>query len=285
MVLGCGYIGGQVARQGLARGMKVTVLTRNPDKAAKLRSEGLAVVEDDLAGNSWHVSMPSRVDFVLNSVSSGGGGVGGYRHSYVEGMRSILEWSQSCDVGTFVYTGSTSVYPQGEGTQVDETASIDPASERAALLIEAENLIQGAKNFSRWFILRLAGIYGPDRHHVLNQLREGGSLAGSGSHRLNLVHRDDACGAIWAAMGAPESVANEIFNVADDSPVTKSELIEWLAARLDLPVPQFDPAIPSVRCRDVPDRVILNGKLKRLLGWQPVFTDYRAGYEALLKTL
>lgn len=229
--------------------------------------------------------MPSKIDFVLNSVSSGGGGVDGYQHSYVEGMRSVQVWAKTREIGTLVYTGSTSVYPQDGGALVDESAKIGGDNDRVARLIETETLLREVSGVGRWFILRLAGIYGPSRHHVLNQIRAGGDLAGNGDHRLNLIHRDDICRAIWAVLAAPVEVRDEVFNVSDDVAVTKRELVQWLASRLQLPAPDFDPTLPSARRRKVPDRVILNRKLKDALGWRPEFPDYRAGYESILNAL
>jgi len=285
VVFGAGYVGGELARQGLARGMRVTALTRNSDKAAHLREAGVEVVVRDLASHDWHTEISGKVDFVLNSVSSGGGGVKGYQHSYVEGMLSIVEWAKSCEIGTFVYTGSTSVYPQDHGAEVSETAETGLENDHVARLLNAEGIARESGVFARCFILRLAGIYGPGRHHVLNQIRAGGALAGRGEHRLNLIHRDDICRAIWAVFGAPANIRNEIFNVADDSPVTKRELVEWLASRLQIPCPIFDPELPSVRRRIVPDRVILNRKIKETVGWLPEYPDYRSGYEAILAAL
>lgn len=285
VVLGAGYVGGEVARQAVARGMQVTALTRNPGKVAALRSMGVQAIEADLATDEWHAHMPAQADFVLNCVSSGGGGVEGYRRSYLAGMQSIIAWAGQVRAGTLVYTGSTSVYPQDNGVTVDENASTDPQNERAALLLQTENLIREHAGFRRWFILRLAGIYGPGRHHVLDQIRAGETLPGSATHRLNLAHRDDICAAIWAALAAPADVANEIYNVADDAPPTKAELANWLADSLKLPPPKFDASAVSVRRRVVPDRIILNGKLKRQLGWRPVYPDYRAGYADILAAL
>ena len=110
-------------------------------------------------------------------------------------------------------------------------------------------------------------------------------MAGRGDHRINLIHRDDICRAIWSTFSAPDELLNEVFNVSDDSPVTKRELAEWLASRLQLPCPVFDPELPSVRRRVVPDRVIVNRKIKEMVGWRPEFPDYRAGYEAILAAL
>ena len=285
LVLGCGYIGSAVARQALIKGLVVTALTRNPAKAAVLVESGIQVIGADLAGSDWHARVPDTVEYVLNCVSSGGGGIEGYRQSYLAGMQSVLAWAQRAMIGTFVYTGSTSVYPQDGGITVDETAATDTVNERVRLLVETENLIRSSTSLGRWFILRLAGIYGPGRHHVLDQLRTGSPLPGSGAHRLNLAHRDDICAAIWSAFSAPDQMANQIFNVVDDAPVPKVELVNWLAARLGLPLPYFDVSAQPSRRPVPPDRLVLNTKLKQLLGWQPAFPDFRAGYIDLLKSL
>ena len=285
VVFGAGYVGGELARQGVARGMRVTALKRNLEKAEYLREDGIEVIEGDLANYGWHPKIAGNVDFVLNSVSSGGGGVKGYQHSYVDGMRSVIEWAKHREVGSFVYTGSTSIYPQDDGAEVSESDETGTGNERTARLLDAEKLARESDAFTRCFILRLAGIYGPGRHHVLNQIRAGGALAGRGDHRINLIHRDDICRAIWSTFSAPDELLNEVFNVSDDSPVTKRELAEWLASRLQLPCPVFDPELPSVRRRVVPDRVIVNRKIKEMVGWRPEFPDYRAGYEAILAAL
>ncbi len=282
VVFGAGYIGGAVARAAVGRGIEVTALTRNPGRAAELQADGVRTVVSDLASETWLNEIPAGPDYVLNCVSSGGGGLDGYRHSYVDGTAQIAVWTRRGRVGTLVYTSSTSVYPQGGGAEVDESAPTEPASDRAALLLEAERLSSGA-NAERVFILRLAGIYGPDRHMILDTLRAGGPLPGSGAHRLNLVHRDDIVAAILACFAAPPAVKGGVFNVADDHPSPRAEVAAWLAGRLGLPSPQFDAAATSGRRRpETPDRLIRSGRLKSALGWQPQFPDFRAGYESLL---
>lgn len=283
VVFGAGYVGGGVAVAAAAQGLHVTALTRNPYRAAELRTAGINVVEADLADEAWAAEIPAGADFVLNSVSSGSGGIEGYRQSYVEGMRRVLAWARGGRVGTLVYTSSTSVYPQGGGIGVDENAPTEPANERAALLLEAENLARNAgPTVARSFILRLAGIYGPERHHLLDQLRQGEPLAGTGGHRLNLAHRDDIAAAIFACFNAPAAVAGGVFNVADDHPAPKAEVAGWLADRLGLPPPRFDPQASGRRRAETPDRVIRNHKLRQTLGWRPAHPDFRSGYGSLL---
>jgi nucleoside-diphosphate-sugar epimerase len=282
-IFGCGYVGTEVARQAVARGLRVTALTRNEVKAAALRAAGIETIVADLASQSWHSQIAGAADFVLNCVSSGGGGLDGYRRSYVEGMASILAWAQARGAaGTLVYTGSTSVYPQGGGARVDETSSTVGAGERAALLLEAEDLLRASHGaFGRWSVLRLAGIYGPGRAHLLEQVRAG-EVSGSGEHRLNLAHRDDIVAAVWAAFSAQPAVKNEIFNVADDGAAPKAEIAAWLAARLGVPRPRFSDAPTAGRRSVTPDRVIANDKIKAALGWRPRWPTFREGYENIL---
>lgn len=283
VIFGCGYVGAAVALEGLARDLHVIALTRNAATAHALRAQGVETVVADLAGDAWHHAIDGAPELVVNCVSSGGGGMAGYRRSYVDGMQSIASWArQHGAAGTLVYTGSTSVYPQGGGVVVDEDADTSGTAERGQLLREAEAILRGGEGICRrWFILRMAGIYGPGRHHLLEQV-EAGEVGGAGEHRLNLIHRDDIVRAIWACFEAPAAVANEIFNLADDAPTPKQEVAEWLAKRLGRPAPRFTGEPAAGRRAVTPDRVISNAKIKARLGWRPLFRDFRAGYESLL---
>jgi nucleoside-diphosphate-sugar epimerase len=283
VVFGCGYVGGEMVRQAVDCGLKVTALTRNAVTAESLRSAGVEVVVAELASEAWHARIAAGADFALNCVSSGGGGVEGYRRSYVEGMRSILAWARRGRVGTLIYTGSTSVYPQDGGVVVDEESSTAGSAETAQVLLEAETLLRNhAGACARWCILRLAGIYGPGRHRLLDQVRAG-EVGGRAQDHLNLVHRDDVCTAIWAALLTPPGQKDAIFNVADDAAATRDEITSWLAARLGVPPPRFTNAPGAGRRAATPDRIIANARLKQILGWRPAFPSYREGYAALLK--
>lgn len=283
VIFGCGYVGAAVARWAATAGLHVTALTRNAASAVLLREIGVEAVVADLAGHTWHAEVRAAPEFAVNCVSSGGGGTEAYRHSYLQGTESIAAWVAGHGaVGTFLYTSSTSVYPQGDGLLVDEQMPVTAATDRAQVLIDTEDRVKSsARGWGRWFILRLAGIYGPGRHQLLDQVRSG-EVAGSGEHHLNVIHRDDIVSAIAACLTAPTALANEVFNVADDGQARKSEITAWLACELGLPPPRFS-GLPSGGRRAVtPDRVIANRKVKSMLGWQPRYPTFREGYAKLL---
>ncbi len=289
VIFGCGYVGGAVAAEALKRGATVTALTRNAAKAAGLRAAGIETIEGELAEAAWHERLTVAPDFVLNCVSSGGGTLEDYRRSYVDGMRSILTWARQVGgVGAVVYTSSTSVYPQGDDALVTEDAGHEGVSERGALLLETERLLRGAGDVvGRRFVLRLAGIYGPGRHYLLDQIRSA-TVSGVGHHRLNLIHRDDIVRAVLACLTAAEGGAatalaeGGVFNLADDQPTPKAEVVAWLADRLGVPMPAFTGEPAGGRRTQVPNRRISNARVKAVLGWIPQYPDYRAGYENVL---
>lgn len=292
VVFGCGYLGARVAIQALKRGMRVAALTRNADRAGELTRLGIQqVVTAELDRSEWHPLLDPRQDLVVNCVSSAGGGWDGYRKSYLEGMRSILDWASSGRIGTLVYTSSTSVYEQGGGDWVTELDRAGASSEGGKILCEAERLLEeGPAAVKRRFILRLGGIYGPKRHHLLTRALSDLSEKEGDSIYLNSVHVDDAVAAVWAAAEADPGVEGGIFNIVDDMPARKGEIVAYLRERVsERGLGQSDTETPALASRrrlgPRPNRRLSNRKAREVLGWHPRYPDYRAGYEPLLDAL
>lgn len=288
MIFGCGYVGTALAQSLLAEGIAVGALTRNPEKAAQLRAMGVAeVVEGQLASEDWHGALQSDYTQIVNCVSSAGGGIAGYRESYLDGQASILRWAETRSIERYVYTSSTSVYPQGDGAWVDASGDTTGAPETGQVLLESEALLKKAAYVAHWYVLRLAGIYGPGRHYLLDALREGSdTIAGEGSYHLNLIHRDDIVSAIRRVLGIAPTAPSGVYNLADDQPATKAALVAWLSAQLGVSAPAFDPSelTPRLRRRGgkMPDRRIANSMFKTTFHWEPKYSSFREGYRDLL---
>lgn len=283
VIFGAGYVGGAVARACLAAGARVDALTRNPAKAAALEEHGIHTVIGDMAERDWHEALRvGDYDCVLNCVSSGGGGLAGYQRSYYAGMESLRAWAGADGEARahLIYTGSTSVYAAAAGERVGEQSSLEEEAPLPRVLLATEQLVSTWP--AAWTVLRLAGIYGPGRHHLVSQMRETGEVAGRPEVRLNLVHRDDIVRAILATWGHAEAAAGRIFNVADDGAAPKGEVVAWLAERLALPTPAFTGLPAGGRRRNTPDRVIANDAFKAATGWTPRYPTFREGYAAIL---
>ena len=205
-----------------------------------------------------------------------------YRTVYLDGTRNLLNWLSKSPPQKFVYTSSTGVYGQNDGSVVTEASPTIPESETAKVLIETENTLLAAareQNFAA-IILRISGIYGPGRGYWLKQFKNGEArLEGDGERILNMIHRDDVAGAIIAAL--EKGKTGEIYNVTDDEPVTQIELFKWLSKRLSKPLPPAADGPAATRKRAATSKKVSNIRLKTELGYTLKYPTFRQGFEAI----
>ena len=101
---------------------------------------------------------------------------------------------------------------------------------------------------------------------------------------MNMIHRNDLIGTVIVALerGSP----GEIYNAADDEPVSQLHFFQWLAQAVDKPLPPSEPDNPdAVRRRGVTNKRVSNRKLKMELGHQFKYPTFRQGYSAELLRL
>ncbi len=282
-VLGCGYVGAEFARLAERSGHQVVGVVRSEASRDRLRAEGLRAEAFDIFTGDWS-ALPPRFDAVVYAASTGGGGPEAYALAYDVGVRRSLAWAHSVGASSFIFTSSTGVYRQDDGGLVDEGSTVGGAPTADAILAGEEAVM--TSGFSHARVLRFGGLYGPGRHHLVDQLRRGENIIGGRvDHFINYLHRDDAASAILAALTAgPAGV--RVYNVGDGRPVTKAELARWIARRLGGPDPVFDaaaPAGPRLRRGDrtQPNRIVGVGRIGRELGWKPRFPDVYAGLSEL----
>jgi nucleoside-diphosphate-sugar epimerase len=187
----------------------------------------------------------------------------------------------------FVYTSSTSVYGQTDGALVKESSATEPTSSTSQVLVETESVLLAAARANNFpaVILRVAGIYGPERGHLfLQYLRNEAKICGKGERIINMIHRDDLVGVILAALkdGRP----GEIYNATDDEPVAQVHFFRWLSETLGKWMPPFASAAEGAsRKRGLTNKKVLNRKLKMELGYQFRYPTFRQGYTAEIQRL
>ena len=283
-VLGCGYVGAEFARQARAAGHEVLGVVRSEGSRDKLRAEGLAAEAFDLCSGDWAL-LPGRFDAVVYAASTGGGGPEAYALAYDTGVRRALAWARDVGAQNFVFTSSTGVYRQDDGRIVDEESVVGGAPTADAILGGERAVLSSGLANAR--VLRFGGLYGPGRHHLVDQLRRGENVIGGRvDHYINYLHRDDAASAVLAALvGGPAGA--RVYNVADGRPVTKEALARWIAERLGQGAPVFDPMAPAgprvaKGGRTQPSRIVAAGRIREELGWKPAFADVFAGLAPFL---
>jgi nucleoside-diphosphate-sugar epimerase len=282
-VLGCGYVGAEFARQARAAGHGVLGVVRSEASRDKLRAEGIAAEVFDIQAGDW-AQLPNQFDAVVYAASTGGGGPEAYALAYDVGVKRALAWAKGVGARCFIFTSSTGVYRQDDGGKVDEMSPVGGAPTADAIL-GGEHAVLSA-GFAKARVLRFGGLYGPGRHHLVDQLRRGDNVIGGRvDHFINYLHRDDAASSILAAIvGGP--VGASVYNVCDGNPVTKEALAKWIAVRLGQPDPVFDPAAPAgprvaKGGRTQPNRIVLTGRIAAELAWKPRFPDVFAGLSEL----
>jgi nucleoside-diphosphate-sugar epimerase len=286
LIVGCGYVGLPLGIELVRQGHIVSGLRRSLAAETELKRVGIRPLHADITQPETLAALPHDFDWVVNCTASGGGEAENYRKIYLEGNRNLLAWLAQSPPKKFVYTSSTSVYAQNDGSVVTEASPVEPEAPTAQVLVETEKfLLAAARNHFPALILRVAGIYGPARGHAFKQyLRGEARIEGEGARWLNMIHRDDVIGAIIAALerGTP----GEIYNAVDNEPVSQLKFFEWLAAELQKPLPLRVPADTEVwRKRGVTNKRVSNARLLAELRYQFKFPDFRAGYAAEIKNL
>ncbi|MGE9291374.1 MAG: NAD-dependent epimerase/dehydratase family protein [Puniceicoccales bacterium] len=288
VILGCGYVGSAIARKWLAEGKEVWGVSRNAETLALIEEAGFHPVVAEVDGVEWHTQVPDRPEVVLNCVSAASIGVEGYRKSYLEGNRSLLRWARNAQPEKILYTGSTAVYPFTDGREVWEDDAGGDLSESGEIVLESERMLLEDEEFgARSTVLRLAGIYGPERSHLLEQVKKGnGVLPGRGDYFLNLIYRDDIVSAVDAVI-ASDQAGGRAYNLADGNSPTKEEMVAWLAERIGCPVPVFDPDATGGRRMRVnraggsPNRRVRIDRICKETDWQPSCPSFREGFDKI----
>jgi nucleoside-diphosphate-sugar epimerase len=281
LIVGCGYVGLPLGVELLRLGHEVFGLRRNPSAEAELKAAGITPLFGDITKPETLEKLPREFDWVIHCVAAGGDAEN-YRQIYLEGTRHLVKWLSAAPPKKFIYTGSTSVYGQNDGSSVKESSPAEPAAETAKVLVETEKVLLEAFQREKFpaVILRVAGIYGPDRGHSFKQfLKNEARLEGDGSRFLNMIHRDDVVGCLVAALksGRP----GEIYNAVDDEPVSQKNFFEWLGATLGKYPPPSVPQDPTAdRKRGVTNKRVSNRRLKMELGCQFKHPNFRKGYTA-----
>jgi nucleoside-diphosphate-sugar epimerase len=284
-ILGCGYVGLELARQ-LVDDHEVVGVRRSDAGVDAVRATGATAVQADVTDADALDRVPDA-DALVFAASSGGRGADAAREVYVDGLRTAIDAFAARDAAPdrLLYISSTGVYGDHDGDWVDESTPIEPTTEKTAVLAEAERVATeyAAERGIDGTVARFAGLYGPDRYRLERYL-EGPVTAGY----LNMVHRDDAAGAVRFFLEG--DVRDDAVVVVDDEPVDKHAFADWLADACGVERPPKQSKQERLEASDLSEaaeRRILTSKRcsnarLRELGYELRYPTFRAGYRAAI---
>lgn len=272
LIVGCGYVGEELARQAFLRGDQVWGLRRSHSQLPS----GVRAIQADVVSGEGFPEIPEELDWVVYAVGASDHSEVAYEAAYVRGIENLLLHlvKQSVPPKRIVFVSSTGVYGQNSGEWVDEGSTTEPTHFSGRLLLQGEKLVRQSTLPS--VILRFGGIYGPNRVFLLKQMVNASSYPNpQEAHFTNRVHRDD-CASMILHLLSKEQVSPLYLGV-DDDPASRNALYAWVSKQLGRELSSWpeneNTRQTGKRCR--------NDLLKQS-GYRFLYPTFREGYSSLL---
>ncbi len=197
-----------------------------------------------------------------------------YRDVFIDGPRHLLGALDTSALRRIVFVSSSAVHGDHDGAWIDEHTPPAPQGRNGEILLQAEQWLAGQGLSAT--ALRLAGLYGPGRHQLLDRLRQGlARVPRATPHWANRMHADDAAAAIAHLLNLAS--VEPVYLGADDTPLALDVLYDHLAGLLGAPLPADGPAPPGVGSKR------MRNALLRSTGLTLAWPDARAGYARLIE--
>lgn len=288
-IVGCGYVGLALAAELLDAGHEVVGARRSEQGLTDVAATGATPISMDLTKPRSYSALPA-VDVLIVSASTTGLDASDSRALLVDGVTSLIAACANRDrtPDRILLTSTTGVYGQRDGDWVDEQSTLAPGSAKMEVYVEAERACRErarAENIEP-IIARLGGIYGPDRYRLESYLNR----PIYPGYR-NLIHRDDAAGAL-AYFTEEGAMGNETVLVVDNEPVDRVTFVTWLAQQIgtEMPPTKSREALRAETDRSAASkRRLLESKrcdntLLRTIGYELRYPTFREGYAPAIES-
>lgn len=236
LIVGCGDVGQRVARQLLGR-VRVLALTSSPDRVPGLRAQGITPLLGDLDQAATLRRLAGLGQRVLHLAPPPAQAIGAWwlDPRSLALARSLRRRSLP---SALVYGSTSGVYGDCAGAVVAETRPLQPTTPRAQRRVDAERVMRHLGRSLRVSILRIPGIYAPDREGGTPRarlLRGTPVLRPEDDVYTSHIHADDLATACQLALwrGQPQ----RIYNVCDDTRLLMGDYFDLAADLYGLPRP------------------------------------------------
>lgn len=247
-----GLVGSHVVERAVAAGYTVRALVRDDTAPGcqLLRALDVELATGDLTDAASLARACRHVEYVVHTAALVGewGDPDLYRAINVDGLIKLFETLlRTASLKRVVALSSLSVYAPRHhyGTDEDVPVYLSGIDAYARTKTEAELIMREYIGLRRLpcVILRPGYIYGARDRHVLPRIIpriKAGTFAylGNGKSLMDNTGVHNLTDAILAALVAP-GIEGEMFNLTDETLVTRIELVETIARLLDVPPPRL----------------------------------------------
>ena len=273
-IIGCGWLGTALARSLIEQQVNVLATRSTHENVEQLKEQNIPsqvlLLPENIELLKDHPVFKQQCLVIAITPQFRHG-----RMDYAEKVTLLVKASkQQKQVQRIILLSSSAVYNGLSGT-VNEECALDFSAEKVQILHDAEKAVldfaceseseSKSKNKNRKsYVLRLAGLVGPNRHpgkFLLN-----GRMLTTPKAAVNLIHQQDAQGLIFSLLST--ATPTGIFNGVSQTHVNKQTYYQAAAKALSLPEPQFnhdDDATPL--------RIVCGDKAKHTLSYQFVYPD------------
>jgi len=264
-----GKVGSRFVPRLLARGYDVRVLVRDAAKASGLAALGAELAIGDLFDETTLAPAVTGVDAVVHLAAlfrtfTDKEGIVKTNHA---GTIALANAAISAGVERFVFVSTSNVYSSGYGhpaREDDVVNSNDPRAYSASKIAAEQQLRNMNLNVS---VLRLGFVYGDKDPHIAEILPYLKMMNRHPGSRMHMVHHLDVAQALIRLLQA-DGLNKEIFNVADDAPITLYELVESVAKASDF----FETG--EAVLVDPFEGIMDISKLRKMTGFRPLVPSY-----------
>jgi nucleoside-diphosphate-sugar epimerase len=215
-------------------------------------------------------------EIIIYAVSADTQSIESYQEHYVAGLKNTYEAILELDhFKHLFFVSSTRVYGQKTTKILSELDIAEPSDYGGEALLEAETVARQLKDKAT--ILRLSGIYGPNRTRMIQLAQSNPGNWPATNNWSNRIHEEDAARFIVFLMKRImlKEPIEPLYLVTDGIPTKQYDVLTWIRKRLQLTTDTIE--IPILESGKQLQSVLLNQN-----GFILKYPDFTYGYEAII---
>ena len=273
LIIGCGQLGFSIVNNADPDVFKLYGFSRSLRKSpASIEMHQVDILKTE-AIDAIKLVNP---EIIIYAVSADTQSIESYQDHYVLGLKktyeAILELNHFKHL---FFVSSTRVYGQKTTKILSELDIAEPSDYGGEALMEAETVARQLKDKAT--ILRLSGIYGPNRKRMIQLAQSNPGNWPATNNWSNRIHEEDAARFIVFLMKRimmKESI-EPLYLVTDGVPTKQYDVLTWIRNRLQLTTDTIE--LPILESGKQLQSVLLNQT-----GFVLKYPDFTYGYEAII---